>query len=124
MDSGATSSMIFNREMVDIEELERPYKVVCGGSDIQVNEIGSLKKVFEHLPLPKNGYNYDENTVANLLSLGRIANKFRVVMDTDIDDAIYVFGDDGKYLRFGKTSNNLYSCELRTNDDKKGDCFF
>ena len=70
MDSGASSSMLFNQELVDIKELNRPYKVACGGLDMQLNKIGSLKKVFEHLPLPKNGYYYDKNMIANLLSLG------------------------------------------------------
>ena len=91
---------------------------------MELNEIGLLKKVFEHLPLPKNGYYYDKNMIANLLSLGKVANKFRVVMDTDIDDAIYVYGEDGKYLRFGKTENNLYCCELNIDQENKEDCFF
>ena len=124
MDSGASSSMLFNRELVDIKELNRPYKVACGRLVMQLNEIGSLKKVFEHLPLPKNGYYSDENMIANLLSLEKIANEFRVVMDTDIDNAIYVYGEDGKYLRFGKTENNLYCCELKPNQENKEDCFF
>ena len=55
MNSGASSSMLFNREMVGIEELKITYKVACEGLGIQVNKIGSLKKVFEHLPLPKDG---------------------------------------------------------------------
>ena len=91
---------------------------------MQLNEIGLLKKVFKHLPLPKDGYYYDKNMIANLLSLGKIANKFRVVMDTDINDAIYKYGEDEKYLRFGKTENNLYCCKLNLNQEKKEDCFF
>ena len=64
MDSGVSSSMLFNRESVHIKELNIPYKVACGGSDMQMNEIVLLKKVFEHLPLPKNGYYYDKNMIA------------------------------------------------------------
>ena len=77
----------------------------------------------DHLSLPKYGYYYDENVVANILSLGKIANEFRVVIGTDVDNAIYVYGKDGKYLRFGKTTNNLYCMELRS-DEEKEDCFF
>ena len=44
-------------------------------------------------------------------------------MNTDTNDAIYVFGEDGKYLKFGKTSNNLYCCELKISKEKKEDCF-
>ena len=59
-DSGASKSMLFTREMADIEELKKPYEVACGGSDMLVNEIGSLKEVFKQLPLPKDGYYYDK----------------------------------------------------------------
>ena len=45
-------------------------------------------------------------------------------MDSDIDNAIYVFGRNRKYLQFGKTSNNLYYCELKTGKEEKEDCFF
>lgn len=87
-------------------------------------EIGSLKRVFKHLPLPKDSYYYNKNMIANVLSLGRIRNECGVVMDTDIDDAIYVFGEDGKYLQFDKTNINLYCYELKTDKEKKEDCFF
>lgn len=89
-----------------------------------MNIIGSLKKVFDHQTLPKDGYYYNKNVIANLLSLGRIANEFRVVIDTDIGYIMYVFGEDGKYLQFGKTSNNLYCWKLKTAKEEKEDCFF
>jgi len=85
--------------------------------------MGSLSKALEHLPLPKDGYLFDEGIVANLLSLGKIAKEFRVVMDTDIDDAIYVYGKDGKYLRFGKTAKGLYCMELHDEEEKET-CLF
>ena len=86
---------------------------------MNVTKMGSLSKALEHLPLPKDGYLFDEGIVANLLSLGKIADEFRVVMDTDIDDAIYVYGKDGKYLRFGKTAKGLYCMELHDEEEKE-----
>ena len=89
INNGASNSMLFDWEALGtIEKLENPKKVACGGNNINIRELGSLKKALDHLPLPKDGYYYNKNVVANLLSLGRIANKFRVVMDTNIDDAI------------------------------------
>ena len=124
IDSGASNSILFNREVQgEIEKLENSKKVACGGNDINVHKLGPLKKALDYLLLPKNRYYYDENVVANLLSLGRIANEFKVVMDTDIEDATYVYGKDGKYLRLGKTTNNLYCIELQS-DKEKDDCFF
>ena len=56
--------------------------------------------------------------------LGRIASEFRVVvMDTEIDDAIYLYGNNEKYLRFGRKTNNLYCMELRSNEEN-GEYFF
>ena len=41
------------------------------------------------------------------------------MMNTDINDAIYVYGEDGKYLRFGRPTNNLYCIELKSNKEKE-----
>ena len=79
---------------------------------MEIPEMGILDRVLEHLPLPKHGYYYDENAVANRLSLGRIADKFRVSTGTDIKDSIYVHGEDGKYLRF-KWKGDLYCMNKR-----------
>lgn len=86
--------------------------------------LGSLKKALDYLPLPKNDYYYDKNVVTILLSLGKIASKFTVVMDTAIGNAIYVYSEDGKYLRFSKTKNKLYCCELKADKEEREDCFF
>lgn len=72
--------------------------------------------MFEHLPLPKEGYYYDQNTMANPLSLGQIANEFTVKMNTAIDDVIYVYDKDGKYIRFARTKAKLYCAYLHPND--------
>ena len=83
-----------------------------------------MRKHFGISPsLNKDIYYYDTNAVANLLSLGKIADKFTVVMNTVINNAIYVYGNEGKYLRFGKTKAGLYKMEIRPNDEKEG-CFF
>ena len=74
--------------------------------------MGSLSDVFKHLPLPQDGYYYDEEAVANLLSLGQITKEFQVYMNTAIDDAIYIINSEGKYLRFGRLKHNLYGVYL------------
>lgn len=64
--------------------------------------MGQLQKIFDYLPLPKDGYYYDETAVANLLFLGLITKEFTVMMNTKIDDVIPAFNDEGQYLRFGR----------------------
>ena len=70
---------------------------------------GSLSSKLENLPLPKNNYYYDPNFMANLLLLALISKTNCVYMDTAIDNAFYVFDQEGKYLRFHLCrATNLY----------------
>jgi hypothetical protein len=41
----------------------------------------------------------------------------RVVMDSAIDNAIYVFNEDGSYIRFAKTPNGMYCIDITTDED-------
>ena len=109
--------------MGDIEPLEE-VKLVATGSvgGLELHHIGTLSKAFEHLPLPKKGYYYDQNAMANLLSLGQLADEFAVKMNAAIDDAIYVYDRDGKYIRFARTKANLYCAYLHP-DDGEDKCY-
>ncbi|OEU10829.1 hypothetical protein FRACYDRAFT_246701 [Fragilariopsis cylindrus CCMP1102] len=86
-------------------------------SKFQIKDIGRLCDDLDTLPLPSDGYYFYPNGVANLLSLAMLTDTKRVVMDSAIDNAIYVFNDDGSYVRFGKTSNGMYCIDITTNDD-------
>ena len=109
LDSGATVSILANIEFLkNIFTTKRPLTIHCGGDSIVANQAGSLCDGLEDLPLPKNGYFHHKNGLANLLSLGLIAKEFRVVLDTSIDNAFYIFNDDGSYIRFECQPNGLY----------------
>jgi len=69
------------------------------------------------LPLPSKGYYFYPKGVANILSLALIAKTKRVFMDTAIDDAFYVFNEDGTYARFSKTPNGMYCININSNGD-------
>ena len=44
---------------------------------------------------------YDPRGIANVISLSKLTSEgYRVYMDTDDDDAIFVYSDDGDYMRF------------------------
>jgi hypothetical protein len=60
-------------------------------SKFRLNNIGQLCNDLNTLPLPSEGYYFYPKGVANILFLAMIADSKRVVMDTAIDDAIYVF---------------------------------
>jgi hypothetical protein len=38
-------------------------------------------------------------------------------MDTAIDNAFYVFNEDGTYIRFSRTPNGMYCIDINTDDD-------
>jgi hypothetical protein len=86
-------------------------------SRFNINNIGSLCKDLHSLPLPSDGYYYYPKGVANILSLAMIAETKRVVMDTAIDNAFYVFNEDGTYIRFERTNNGMYCIDIHTGDD-------
>jgi hypothetical protein len=86
-------------------------------SKFRVNDIGHLCDDLNTLPLPSDGYYFYPKGVANILSLALIAETKRVFMDSAIDDAIYVFNEDGSYVRFSKTPNGMYCIDITTDDD-------
>ena len=55
------------------------------------NQVGKLAPLLRHLPLPAEHYYYHKNAVATLVSLGRICEEFRVVFDSGVHDAFYIF---------------------------------
>jgi hypothetical protein len=86
-------------------------------SKSRVNDIGRLCDDLSALPLPSDGYYFYPKGVADILSLALIAETKRVVMDSAIDNAIYVFNEDGSYVRFSKTPNGMYCIDITTDDD-------
>ena len=89
IDSGASVHILFNQEFLEgIVDLDRPMKIAAGGKNINLSQVGSLHTALRHLLLPVNGYHYDDNTIANLLSFARLADDYYILCNTRIDDAI------------------------------------
>jgi hypothetical protein len=60
------------------------------------------------LPLPQDNLHLHKDGVANLLSLALLSESHRVFLDTRIDNAFYVYKDNGEYIQFKKEPNGLY----------------
>ena len=74
---------------------------------------GSLSSKLGNLLLPKDNYYYDPDSMANLLLLALISKTNRVYMDTAINNAFYVFDEEGKYLCFHLCQiTNLYRLDI------------
>jgi hypothetical protein len=86
-------------------------------SKFRVNDIGRLCDDLNILPLPSEGYYFCPKGVANILSLAMIAKIKRVVMDTAIVNAFYVFSEDGTYIRFTRTPNGMYCIDINTDEN-------
>ena len=104
LNSRASISILFNNKLLNkIDKLPQAAHVKAGGSDIKLSKSkgGALHHNLASLPLPAEGYYYDEKALTNLLSLACIVNEYWVRMDTRIDDAIYVQSKTGgRSIRF------------------------
>eukprot|EP00536_Pseudo-nitzschia_multiseries_P012196 jgi/Psemu1/31192/gm1.31192_g len=60
---------------------------------------------------------YLDGGIANILSLGLVSDKYCVTLDTSISQSFYVHKDDGTTRRFDRASNNLYTCNLTSQDE-------
>ena len=120
LDSGASLCLFTNPDLLQqLQDAKRPIPIHCGGTSFHATKTGWLCDALKHLPLPQDGYYYQENGVANLLSLALFASNHRVVLETAIDNAFYVFNEDGSYIRFACQPNGLYSLEVSDGDDPK-----
>ena len=109
LDSAASVSIIKTISfLARVWNLLKTVTIHCGGISTQYNSAGSLSTNLSHLPLPKDGYIVFPNGVANLISLATLAREFRVLYNSSVDDAFYVFHDNSTYIKFTKQANGLY----------------
>ena len=50
---------------------------------------------------------YNPNGIANIISLREIAKKYRIIMDSSIDNALYVHKEDISMRRFECTKSGI-----------------
>ena len=103
LDSESSVNLIVNRQLltnIRVAENGASLTVHCNAGTTQTNLIGDM-----------NGFGtvwFYEDGIANVISLGLVTNKFRVTMDSDIDNAMYIHKPNGNIRRFSKGENNLY----------------
>ena len=90
IDSGSFIHILFNQELLkSLIQLDQVIKIQGDGKSIHLSQIELFHKVLRHLLLPINKYHHDENTTANILSFVKLVDKYYIVCNTKIDDAIY-----------------------------------
>ena len=110
INSSASIHNLFNQELLEgLLQLNRSIKIQASGKPIHLSKIGSLHKALQHIPLPVSSYRYSKNSIANLLSFAKLADKYYIICNTRVDDEIYVQSKDGgKYLQFQREVQLIY----------------
>jgi hypothetical protein len=109
LDSGASLHLFANEDMLqNVRADPNPTTIHCGGKSWSNNQIGELCNDLKDLPLPQDDLHLHKDGVANLLSLALLSKSHRIVLDTSIDNAFYVYKDNGEYIRFSLEPNGLY----------------
>ena len=113
IDSGATVHFFSNKELLRSIRPIKKMKIHCGGSTFDQCMAGRIRKELEHLPLPRKQICITTKGIANLISMGKLMEEgYRVTMDSDVENAINVYNDDGSYIKFICVQNGLYCIDL------------
>ena len=102
LDSGATILFFSNQELLQaIKKSNKLMTIHCGGSTFNQAMIGRLREELNHLPLPKGEVCIVKDGITNLLSMGNLVKEgYRVQMDSDVENTINIFNEDGSYIKF------------------------
>ena len=88
-------------------------KVHCGETTFDQVMIGRIRDKLKHFPLPKGNVCIAKDSIANLLSMGKMVKEgYRVTMDSDVENVINVFNEDGSYIKFVCVQDGLYCVNL------------
>ena len=115
IDSGATIHFFSNKDLLQSIKLIKKMKIHCGGSTFDQYHAGKIRKELAHLPLPRKKICIATDGIANLISMGKLVEEgYRVTIDSDVENAINVYNEDGSYIKFVCVQNGLYCIDLDT----------
>ncbi|VEU34053.1 unnamed protein product [Pseudo-nitzschia multistriata] len=107
LDSESSCNLIVNPDLLEnirVAPNGQTMHIYCNSGIAKTNMIGELPgfgKVW-----------YYDGGIANVLSLALVSDRFRVTMDTDCDNALYVHRPGGGARRFKRSKCNLYYCDM------------
>ena len=120
LDSASSINLFKDKSLLDGIKTNNKLKLKVRTSDstFHVEEVGIPNKAIQHLPLSTtDDYYYYPNGVTNILSLALLAKNKRVYMDTAVENAFYVYNEDGSYIRFVPASNGMYCLDVGPNNE-------
>jgi hypothetical protein len=99
LDSGASLHLMVNEDMLqNVRTDSNPTSIHCGGKSWSNNQVGQLCDELKVLPLPQDDLHLHKDGVANLLLLALLSKSHCIFLDTRIDNAFYVYKDNGEYI--------------------------
>ena len=113
IDSGATIHIFSKKDLLQSVKATKAVKIHCGGSTFDYLMVGCIRNELKHLPLPRGKICIAKDGIANLLSMGKfVKERYRVTMDSDVENTINVYNDDGSYIKFVCVQDGLYCINL------------
>ena len=101
IDSGATIYFFSNKELLHLIKPIKKMKIHCGWLTFDQCHAGRIRKELERLPLPRKKFYIATDGIANLISMEKLVEEgYRVTMDSDMENAINVYNEDGSYIKF------------------------
>ena len=102
LDSGANLNIFSNADLLEqVKHVPSLAKRIRGAAGLfHCNMLERLTSNLGDLPLPTSDYYYSPSSMANILSLATLSKSHQIYMDTNLDNAFYVFDEKGRYLCF------------------------
>ena len=120
LDSGANINLIHHLQMLKNKRKSKESGIKSASGQFDCEEVAELTDELNNVPLSSKSYYLNKENAANILLLSMLSDEYRVFMDTAIDNAFYVFDDEGKYIRFGRCPiSNLYRLDINLHENGK-----
>ena len=105
------SSLLHNVQHFKDHGLSQGLRIVSNGGTMDCKQVGSIST----LSFPVW---YNANSIANILLMSEVVQDWRLTMDTLVENAIWVYHDDGQILKFVECAGGLYAHD-RSNPSHK-----
>ena len=117
IDSGATIPFFSNKDLLQLVQATKSVKIHCSGSTFDQAMVGQICNELKNLPFPRGGICIAKDGIANLLSMSKLVKeRYLVRMDSDVENVINVYNEDGSYIKFVCVQDRLYCINLDSGD--------
>ena len=118
INSGATIHFSSNQDLLQSIKVTKLMTIYCGGSTFDHAMVGSIINELKHLSLPRGRICIAKKGIANLLSMDKMVKEgYHVTMDSNVENTINIYNEDGSYIKFVCVQDGLYCINLNNNGE-------